>query len=240
MRWKSSRAQHHQMQKWCVLVLPGFFKRNKSAHACNNRRKKNKFVKSQMHSELQSRIVSCRRSLHDREVQHEHIQFNSQNFLNLEHKEAKLRVQWETEALMMTCTKESFLGTSESERQGAIRAQELAVALRCEMTQETTACASWKSDLIKLTKRGRGAKQEDNGWVKLCTLLIFSSTTTTNGLFATLHADRKKLSHHRPAEGHPWEHIPSTCTPLSDTGSVADVSSSKGMKQRNSTEKGAG
>ena len=97
------------------------------------------FVESQMHSEPQSHIVSYRRILHEREVQQGHI---SQCFQHLDHEETKLRVQLQTKELMMTSIKESSPETSESERQDLFSAQELATALRSEMSQETTACAS--------------------------------------------------------------------------------------------------
>ena len=72
------------------------------------------FVNSQMQTELQSYIVSYRRSLHEREVQQERI---TQNW---EHQETQLTVQLQTEELMMSSPKESVQKTSESERQAAI------------------------------------------------------------------------------------------------------------------------
>ena len=76
-------------------------------------REKEVFFKNQMHSELQSHVVCYRRVLHEREVQQEQV---SECFENMEHKEAQLRVQLQTEKLMMTSRKESYQETSESER----------------------------------------------------------------------------------------------------------------------------
>ena len=70
-----------------------------------------------MHLELQSHIASYRRSLHDREIQQERIT------QKLEHHVAQLRVQLQSEGLMMTYLKEFFHGTSESERQAVVSAQ---------------------------------------------------------------------------------------------------------------------
>ena len=92
-----------------------------------------------MHSELQPHVVRYRCILHEREVEREQV---SQCFRNLEHKEAQLRAQLQTEQLMMTSMMESFQETSERERQAAISAQVLAAVLRSEMSQETTACHS--------------------------------------------------------------------------------------------------
>ena len=75
-------------------------------------------MKSQAHSELQSHIVSNRRSSHEREIQQERI---AQNW---EYQEAQLRVQLQIEELMMTSREESFQETSENERQADISAQQ--------------------------------------------------------------------------------------------------------------------
>ena len=83
-----------------------------------NGEREKEFVKSQMHSELQSHIICNRRSLHEREVQQERF---AQNW---ECPEAQLRVQLQIEELMMTSRKESFQETSESERQAVISAQQ--------------------------------------------------------------------------------------------------------------------
>ena len=48
--------------------------------------------------------------------------------------------------------KKSFQETSESERKAVISAQELAAALRSEMSQKTTACNSSKREVITLTE----------------------------------------------------------------------------------------
>ena len=105
-----------------------------------------------MHSEPQSHIVSYRRSLHEREDQPERI---TQHW---EYQEAQ------TEELMMTSLKDSFQETSESERQAAISAQQSAISLQSEMSQATTACDSWKTKAIKLTKEVCGAKHEEESW----------------------------------------------------------------------------
>ena len=71
---------------------------------------------------------------------------------NLEHKETHLGVQLQTEELMMTSIQETFQGTSESERQALISAQQMAAGLQHEMSQATTACDSWKTKKKRLTK----------------------------------------------------------------------------------------
>ena len=82
------------------------------------------------------------------------------------------------------------------------------------------------------TYQGSGvAKHEGDSWGKPFTSFTSSSTTIRNVSFATFHADRKSwfniFQPLRPAEGNPWEQIPSTSTALSDTRSVTDGSSSK-------------
>ena len=70
------------------------------------------FFKQEMQSELQSHNASYRRTLHDREVQQKHIT------QQLEYQEVQLRLQLQTEELMMTSLKESFQESfQESERQ---------------------------------------------------------------------------------------------------------------------------
>ena len=91
--------------------------------------------------------------------------------------------------------------------------------------------ASQKKRCIK-TYQGSGvAKHEGDSWGKPFTSFTSSSTTIRNVSFATFHADRKSwfniFQPLRPAEGNPWEQIPSTSTALSDTRSVTDGSSSK-------------
>ena len=87
------------------------------------------FLENQLQSELHSHAACHRRALHERAVQQEHI---SQSFPNLEHNEAKLRVQVQTEELMMTSMMEGLRVTSESERQTVLSAQELAAVLRMQ------------------------------------------------------------------------------------------------------------
>ena len=110
-------------------------------------KRETEFVKSQMHSELESHNASNRRSLHEREVQQERI------CTKLGIPGAHLRVQLQTEELMMTSLKESFQGNSESERQAVISAQQFAISLQSEMSQATSACDSWKPEVIRLKTR---------------------------------------------------------------------------------------
>ena len=112
-------------------------------------KEKNMFLKSPMHSELQSHTVRNRRTSHEREVHQEHI---SQRFQNLEHKEAQQRVQFQAGEVMMTSMTESFQETLESERQAVSSPQELAIALRNEMSHEIKACVSWKKEVIRVAK----------------------------------------------------------------------------------------
>ena len=75
------------------------------------RERENEFLRSQRHSEPQLHVVSFRRLLHEREVQQEQV---SQSIQNMEHKEAQLRVQLQTEEFVMKSMKEGFQETSES------------------------------------------------------------------------------------------------------------------------------
>ena len=84
-----------------------------------------KFVKSQMHSELQSHIVCYRRSSHEQEVQQERM------IQHWEHQEAQRRVQLQTEEV----------------------AKLLPISHPNEMSRATTACDSWKT--VDLPKRWR-------------------------------------------------------------------------------------
>ena len=52
----------------------------------------------------------------------------------------------------MEILKESFEETLESERQAVISAQQFAIALQNEMSQESTACDSWTTEVMILTK----------------------------------------------------------------------------------------
>ena len=52
----------------------------------------------------------------------------------------------------MTSINESSQETSESERQTIMSAQDLAAALRREMPRATTACDSWKSEMMRRAK----------------------------------------------------------------------------------------
>ena len=67
---------------------------------------------------------------------------------------------------MMTFPMESFQETSESEKQAVISAQQLAIALQSDMSQEATACVSWKTEVIKLS----AASIQSGGDIKLVLL----------------------------------------------------------------------
>ena len=130
----------------------------------------------------------------------------------------------------MTSLKASFQENSESERQGVIIAWQSASSLQRKMLQATTACTSWKSEVLKLTKevaeqstkRIAGRKSSHDSSAHLPPSRIdysqpFTPTEKVDSPFQQL----------RPAEGTPKEHIPSTSTALSDTRSVTDESTSK-------------
>ena len=90
--------------------------------------------------------VSYRRTLHDREVQQEQIT------QHLEYQEAQLKKQLQTEDIMMASPEESFQENSESERQAAISAQQVASSLQRDMSQASSDCLSWKDGVWRLTK----------------------------------------------------------------------------------------
>ena len=81
--------------------------------------------------------------------------FNKSESHNLEHQEAQLRVQLQTEEVMMTSLKESFQENSESERQAVISAQQSASSLQSEMSQATTACDSKETEVTRFTQGRR-------------------------------------------------------------------------------------
>ena len=107
-----------------------------------------------MHSELQSHNVSCRRSLHE--------EFTKSEAQNLEYQEAQLRVQLQTEELMMTFLKGRLQETSESERQAVISAQQQAIALQSGIWQAMTAFGCWETEVMRLT-RGVGEQSRRAG-----------------------------------------------------------------------------
>ena len=108
------------------------------------------FVNSQTHLELQSHVVSYRRSLHDREVLQERLT------QTMEYQEAQLRVQLQTEELMITSLQESFQETSESERQAVISAPELAAV-------SSNRNVAGNNGLCILEKRSDKTYQESGG-----------------------------------------------------------------------------
>ena len=177
-------------------------------------------MKSQMHSEPQSHFVSHRRTLHDREIQQE------QTTQRLEDQEARLRIQLHAEKPMMTSPKERFLENSENEREAVLSAQQLATARRSEKSRQSTAWASGKTRCIKTYQGGGGVEHEEDGWEEpshyssvylppsgIDFLQPFTPTEKVDSPFQPL----------RPAEGNPWEHIPSTSIAFSDTRSVTGV-----------------
>ena len=134
----------------------------------------------------------------------------------------------------MTSVKESFQETSEGERQAVISAQQLAISLRREMSQATTACSSWENEVTRLTREvaEQSTKRIAGGNPRITHLLA----TTRKMLFATLLRRQKKLIHnheHRdPQKATLW--VAYSATALSDTRTVADESTSRGKKQKNS------
>ena len=86
----------------------------------------------------------------------------------------------------------------------------------------------------KTYQRGGGAKHEEDSWREPSH--HSSVTTTRKMLFATLLRRQKKLIHnyeHRdPQKATLW--VAYSATALSDTRTVADESTSRGKKQKNS------
>ena len=105
--------------------------------------------------------------------------------------ETQLRVQLQTEELMMTSVKEAFQQTSESERKAVLSAQELAIAPRREMSKKSTACISRKTKMTRLTKQVAEQSTKSIAGGEILARLICSCATTGNGLFSSLYADRK-------------------------------------------------
>ena len=86
----------------------------------------------------------------------------------------------------------------------------------------------------KTYQRGGGAKHEEDSWREPSH--HSSVTTTRKMLFATLLRRQKKLipnyEHHDPQKATLW--VAYSATALSDTRTVADESTSRGKKQKNS------
>ena len=83
---------------------------------------------------------------------------------------------------------------------------------------------------------GCGARLKTESWREFFALLVCSFTSTRDGLFSTLYADRKLILQHWRRDVQTrifWEHIPLTSIVLSDTRSVADeVSSNRKEAER--------
>ena len=113
----------------------------------------------------------------------------------------------------MTSLNESFLETSERERQAVISAQDLAAALQHEMSQATTACESWKSEVIRRrkevaeqnTKRTAGRNS-----LHCSSVLLPPSRMDCSQPFTQTERVDSPLQTSRPTVGNPCEHIPST------------------------------
>ena len=95
---------------------------------------KKEFLRSQIHSDMQSQVVSFRNVSHNRE-EHTSQLFRKHGEPN----EAILRVQGQTEELMTTLSMDNFEEISESDRQAVIRAQEMAAfffKVKCRMQRK--------------------------------------------------------------------------------------------------------
>ena len=91
----------------------------------------------------------------------------------------------------MTSMIEGLQETSESERQSVLSAQELAAVLRMKCRKKLLPVIPGKNEVKGLTKEVAEQRTKKNSRRKLHALLICSSTTTKNRLFATLYADRE-------------------------------------------------
>ena len=174
-----------------------------------------------MPSELQSHNVSSRRCSHERGVQQERF------VQNLEYWKAQLRGQLQNGKLMMTSSKQSFQETSENERQAVISAQQLASSLQSEMSEATTACDSWITELVRLTMEvtERKRRRQLGGTPRMTHLLIYhhqEEIVRNPSGRQKIHSPYQPL---RAAEGNPCEHIPSISTTFSNMRSVTDETS---------------
>ena len=103
--------------------------------------------------------------------------------------------------------------------------------------QHTTAgdCSSKRGN--ETYQGGGGAKHEEDGtWELFCITHLFINHHQECIVRNPFRRQKKVdlLSQTlRPAEGNPWEHVPSTSIALSDTRSVADVSTSKRKESDN-------
>ena len=98
------------------------------------------------------------------------------------------------------------------------------------MSQATTACDSWQSDVRRLTKEvaENSTKRKAGG----DSLHYSSVRPPPSGIdyshpFTPTDKVDSPFQPLRSAEGSPWEHVPSTSTALSDMRSVTDDSTSK-------------
>ena len=123
-----------------------------------------------MQPELQQQNVSLRRTLHGREVQQDRVPKVSGTQGGAVKSPA---TNWRGHD---DVKKECLHDASESERQAAISAQELAAVLKHEMSQETTAFDSWKNEIKKdLQKRWRSKARREWQEEALCIAHLFLS-----------------------------------------------------------------
>ena len=111
-------------------------------------------------------------------------------FKNMEHNEATLRDQPHTEELVMAPMVENVKETSESDVQAVKSGQERAAFLQSDVESNSRRFLEHTKQK-RLTKKGGGAKYEEDSRKKLVASLTYASSTAKNKLFATFHADRK-------------------------------------------------
>ena len=176
----------------------------KQVHLQEGEREK-QFVQSQMQWELHPHNFCYRRTSHDREVQQDTEELM---MTSLKEKLPRKLRKWERSCYQRT-TVSGFLFEAKCRRH------------RQPIILENRSISTYQG--------GGGTKHEEDSRRELFALLI-CSCTTRNGIFSTLHADRKSwfsFTDSATCSRQPMEHVPATPTALSDTRSVADASTSK-------------
>ena len=132
----------------------------------------------------------------------------------------------------MTSFNESFEEISESERQTKMSAQDLAAAPRREMPRATTACHSWKSEVMRRTKEVAEQSTGRTAWrnsVHHSFVPLPPPGMDCSQPFTSIERVYSPTKTSRTAVGNPCEHIPSTSTRDQSPMKVIQ----KAKKQRN-------
>ena len=125
---------------------------------------------------------------------------------------------------------ENIEGKSEKERPAVSGTQQMVNFLPIEMAQEAASSASWKVEVVRLTKEvaeQRSKRRAESSFLYSSPFHQPPAWSDCSRPFTSTEKVDSPANASRPAGGNPWEHIPSVSTALSDTRSVADEDFSK-------------